>query len=317
MDWRQLWEITSTPDNVPIVALLPLVVFYTWLAWKQARGNDELVEQLEANPAMARTHHRKTFPFKPGWQKEIHVWPFLLRMEFLAAIIVTIILMVWSITLNAPLEEPANPNLTMNPAKAPWYFLGLQEMLVYFDPWIAGVVMPTLIIIGLMIIPYIDTNPLGSGYYTWKQRRFAIATFFFGFVILWVSMIIIGTFIRGPGWKWYWPGVYWDHNRLVYAVNVDLDELLNRFLPKAIQITSWYARAIFGAVVVGAYYVIGGLLFHSLFKRTNPRDYKRMSFLQYNLMMFFMLTMIGLPVKILARLIFNIKYVMVTPWFNI
>ncbi len=100
---------------------------------------------------MAKTHHRKTWPFKPGWQKEVHVWPFLLRIEFLAAIIVTIILMVWSITLNAPLEEPANPNLTMNPAKAPWYFLGLQEMLVYFDPWIAGVVMPTLIIVGLMV----------------------------------------------------------------------------------------------------------------------------------------------------------------------
>src|SRR5207253_5366033 len=69
-----------------------------------------------------------------SWQKEVHVWPFLLRIEFLAAIIVTIILMVWSITLSAPLEEPSNPNLTMNPAKAPWYFLGLQEMLVYFDP---------------------------------------------------------------------------------------------------------------------------------------------------------------------------------------
>ena len=122
---------------------------------------------------MAKTHHRKSWPFRPGWQKEIHVWPFLLRIEFLAAMIVTIILMVWSITLNAPLEEPANPNLTMNPAKAPWYFLGLQEMLVYFDPWIAGVVMPTLIIVGLMVIPYIDTNPLGSGYYTWKQRKFS------------------------------------------------------------------------------------------------------------------------------------------------
>ena len=134
MDWRQLWEICSAPDNVPIVGLIPLLVFYIYLAWKQAKANDELIGQLEANPAMAKTHHRKTWPFRPGWQKEIHVWPFLLRIEFLAAIIVTIILMVWSITLNAPLEEPANPNLTMNPAKAPWYFLGLQEMLVYFDP---------------------------------------------------------------------------------------------------------------------------------------------------------------------------------------
>ncbi len=225
MDWRQLWEICSAPDNVPIVGLIPLLGFYIYLAVRQARANDQLIDQLEADPAMAKTHHRKTWPFKPGWAKEVHVWPFLLRIEFLAAIIITIILMVWSITLNAPLEEPANPNLTMNPAKAPWYFLGLQEMLVYFDPWIAGVVMPTMIIIGLMVIPYIDTNPLGSGYYTWKQRKFSISTFLFGFIILWVAMIIIGTFIRGPGWQWFWPGQTWDHNRLIYEVNRDLPDL--------------------------------------------------------------------------------------------
>src|SRR6266404_3514718 len=309
MDWRQLWEILSAPDNVPIIALIPLLAFYIFLAWRQAHANDLLIEQLEGDAALAKTHHRKAWPFKPGWQKEVHVWPFLLRVEFLAAIIVTIILMVWSITLNAPLEEPANPNLTMNPAKAPWYFLGLQEMLVYFDPWIAGVLMPGLIIVGLMVIPYIDTNPLGAGYYTWKQRRFAIGTFFFGFVVLWVSMIIIGTFIRGPGWQWYWPGQYWDHNRLVYAVNVDLPDWFN--------ITSTWGKVIFGAVVIGAYYVVGGILTHTLFKRKMPRDYKRMSFIQYNLMMFLLLTMIALPVKMLARLVLNIKYVLVTPWFNV
>jgi len=309
MDWRQLWEIAATPDNVPIVALLPLVVFYCWLAWKQARANDALIEQLARDPAMAKTHHRKTFPWQPGWSKEIHVWPFLLRVEFLAAIIVTIILMVWSITLNAPLEEPANPNLTMNPAKAPWYFLGLQEMLVYFDPWIAGVVMPTLIIIGLMAIPYIDTNPLGSGYYTIKQRKFAIGTFVFGFIILWVAMIIIGTFIRGPGWLWFWPGETWDHNKLVYEVNVDL--------PDKFGLTTQPLKGIFGAIVVGLYFIIGGLVTHVLFKRYNPKDYRRMSFLQYNTMMFLMLLMMSLPVKMVARLLFNIKYVWVTPWFNI
>ena len=110
-----------------------------------------------------------------------------MRIEFVAAILVTVLLMVWSLTLNAPLEEPSNPNVTMNPAKAPWYFLGLQEMLVYFDPWMAGVVMPTLIIVGLMAIPYIDANPLGNGYYTYKQRKFAIWTFSFGFIGLWVA----------------------------------------------------------------------------------------------------------------------------------
>ena len=138
MDLHQLWTILSTPDNVPIVLLLFVVPFYTWYGLRQAFANDRLIAQLEANPEMAKTHHRKTQPWRPEWAREVHVWPYLLRIEFLAAIILTIILMVWSITLNAPLEEPANPTLTMNPSKAPWYFLGLQEMLVYFDPWMAG-----------------------------------------------------------------------------------------------------------------------------------------------------------------------------------
>src|SRR5215210_1275013 len=139
-DWHQLWIISSAPDNVPIVAMIPLVAFFTWLGVKQARDHDQLIERLEKDRQLAKTHHRKALPWRPGWARDIHVWPYLVRVEFLAALIVTIILFAWSILLNAPLEEPANPNLTMNPSKAPWYFLGLQEMLVYFDPWIAGVV---------------------------------------------------------------------------------------------------------------------------------------------------------------------------------
>src|ERR1700738_5340550 len=108
MDWKQLWSIVSESDNVPIVAMIPLLALYIFLAWSQAQANDLLIAQLEGDAAMAKTHHRRAWPFQPGWQKEVHVWPFLLRMEFLAAIIVTIILMVWSITLNAPLDEPAH-----------------------------------------------------------------------------------------------------------------------------------------------------------------------------------------------------------------
>src|SRR5258708_33861738 len=139
MDWRQLWEIMSAPDNVPIIALIPLLAFYIFLAWRQAHANDLLIEQLEGHATLAKTHHRKAWPFKPGWQKEVHVWPFLLRAEFLAAIIVTIILMVWSITLNAPLDDPANPNQTMNPAKAQWSYLGIQKLMAYFHTRCAGV----------------------------------------------------------------------------------------------------------------------------------------------------------------------------------
>ena len=87
---------------------------------------------------------------------------------------------------------------TPNPSKAPWYFLGLQEMLVYFDPWMAGVVLPSLIVVGLMAIPYIDFNKQGNGYYTIKQRKFAYIIFQFGFLEMWVTLIVLGTFLRGP-----------------------------------------------------------------------------------------------------------------------
>ncbi len=311
MDWAQLWKIATAEDNVPITALLGLVPFYTWYGFRQARANDRLIEQLEASPEMAKTHHRKVQPWKPGWAREIHVWPYLLRMEFLAAVIVTIILMVWSITLNAPLEEPSNPNLTMNPAKAPWYFLGLQEMLVYFDPWMAGVVLPTLILVGLAVIPYIDANPLGTGYYTFKQRKWAILTFCFGFIALWVSMVIIGTFIRGPGWMWFWPGATWDHDRLIFEANRDLPDLLG--------LTSFWSKGIFGAIVVGLYLAVAGYCFHKLITRPgfNRKIYERMNIFQYVTMQVLLILMMSLPVKILLRQLFRIKYVWITPWFNI
>jgi hypothetical protein len=311
MDWAQLWEIASAPDNVPIVALIVLVPFYTWYGLRQSFANDRLIGQLEANPQMAKTHHRKVQPWKVGWEREVHVWPFLLRIEFLATIIVTFVLMVWSITLDAPLEEPANPTLTMNPSKAPWYFLGLQEMLVYFDPWMAGVVLPTLILIGLMAIPYMDANPLGNGYYTFKQRKFAIIAFCFGFLVLWLSMVVIGTFIRGPGWIWFWPGQTWDHNRVVFEANRDLPDLFG--------ITSALGKGVFGAIVVGSYGVLTALLIHKVmtWNDFNRKIYQRMSLIQYVTLQFFLITMLLLPVKMIARLAFRIKYVWITPWFNI
>ncbi len=311
MDWAQLWEILSLPDNIPIIGLMVLVPFYTWYGLRQAFANDRLIETLEADPQLAKTHHRKVQPYKKGWSKDVHVWPYLLRIELLAAIIVTAILMVWSITLDAPLEEPANPTLTMNPAKAPWYFLGLQEMLVYFDPWIAGVVMPTLIIVGLIVIPYIDENPLGNGYYTYKQRKFAIWTFIFGFIVLWCVMIVIGTMIRGPGWMWFWPGQTWDHNKLVFEVNRDLHEIVG--------ISRTWPIAIFGFLVTAAFTAITAYGVHKLLTLTefSRKILNRMTAVQYLTMIVLLVTMISLPAKIVARLLFRIKYVWVTPWFNI
>jgi hypothetical protein len=199
----------------------------------------------------------------------------------------------------------------MNPAKAPWYFLGLQEMLVYFDPWIAGVVMPTLIIIGLMAIPYIDTNPLGNGYYTYRQRKFAIWAFLIGFLALWCTMIVIGTFIRGPGWMWFWPTQTWDHNRLDFAVNRNLHEVFG------IQ-NRWVAMG-FGAAVIGLFFAVAGYAMHRLCMATefSRKIYQRMTLLQIITMHTLLILMFSLPAKMVARLVFRVKYVLVTPWFNI
>src|ERR671937_48116 len=178
---------------------------------------------------------------------KIHSWPYFVRAEFIAGCVLVLVLLVWSITIDAPMEEPANPTKTPNPSKAPWYFLGLQEMLVYFDPWIAGVLLPSLIIVGLMIIPYVDINPKGNGYYTWSERKFAVTTFLVGFLGLWVGMITIGVFFRGPGWNLFMPWDYWDPHKVVPLTNIDL--------PYFLGLRSEMAQMLFGLICVGGWLV--------------------------------------------------------------
>ncbi|MFQ5505815.1 MAG: cytochrome C [Planctomycetota bacterium] len=312
MDWQQLIDIITKPDNIPIVLLAIVVPFYTWYALRQSFANDRLIESLEADPKAAKTAHRKVQPHEEGWDQKVHVWPYLLRIEFLAAIIVMVILTVWSIAFDAPLEEPANPNLTMNPSKAPWYFLGLQEMLVYFDPWIAGVMMPTLIIVGLMVIPYCDVNPLGNGYYTLKQRKFAIGIFLFGFIVLWCVLIFIGVFIRGPGWMWFWPGETWDHHRINNETFVHLPHLVGLYEDKSPVPTMLFGLVVLTGFVAGTAWVI-----HKLYTKYKPIEYSKMNIVQYATMQFFLITMLAMPVKILIWHVWRIKYVLITPWFNI
>src|SRR5262249_34129496 len=107
----------------------------------------------------------------------------------------------------------------------------LQEMLVYFDPWMAGVVLPTFIIIGLIAMPYIDFNQQGNGYYSFNNRKFAITMFMFGFVILWVTLIVMGTFLRGPNWNFFGPFEDWDSHKVDPLNNVNVSQLfwLNLF----------------------------------------------------------------------------------------
>ncbi len=326
-NWHQLWVIASNPDNVPVVALIVLVPFFTWFGLRQAKANDRLIEKLEKDPELARTHHRKTQPYHASWQKEVHVWPYLLRIELLAAIVVTVILLVWALTINAPLEELANATITMNPAKAPWYFLGLQEMLEYFDPWIAGVLMPTFIILGLMAIPFIDENPLGNGYYTYKQRRFAIWTFIAGFEGMWLVLTLIGTFIRGPGFMWFWPTQTWDPDRIEFLTTRNLDQIfgingkwLAHILPASQQpYAELWAKGLFGIIPVGLYFIFAAWMFYKIITSTpfSRRIFSRMSLLQVVVMELLLVVMLALPITFFMRNLLRIKYVWETPWFNL
>jgi len=246
----------------------------------------------------------------PTVDDKVHTWPHLVRMEFLVALFVLVILTVWSVGIDAPLEEPANPTRTPNPSKAPWYFLGLQEMLVYFDPWLAGVVLPTMIIIGLMVIPFIDINPEGNGYYSFKARKYEILTFFFGFHVLWVSMIIIGTFFRGPGWNLFWPWQRWDPHKVVALTNVDLPYLLG--------FRDYFWSSVCGAVVIGGYFVVGTVAFYLWVLRVKGKEFlERWGLVRFIITASLFVTMLSLPAKMFLRLAFNVKYIWVTPWFNI
>jgi len=243
-------------------------------------------------------------------EDELQTWPYLLRKEFLAAIIVMIGLMIWSIALDAPLEEPSDPSLTPNPAKAPWYFLGLQEMLVYFDPWIAGVVFPSLIVMGLMVIPYVDMNPKGNGYYTFKERKFAILTFCFGFHVLWILLIIVGVFMRGPGWLWFWPWKEWDSHRIVADTNYDLTQFIGIDSKSLLGF-------IIGGGLVSIYFFLGIAVPYLLMKMKNSPILEKLGIIRYSIVAFLFLSMLGLPIKMVLKLVFHLKYIWVTPWFNI
>jgi menaquinol-cytochrome c reductase cytochrome b/c subunit len=137
---------------------------------------------------------------KASPQDKVHVWPHLLATEFVAALACTAFLLVFSVFVNAPLLELANFNETPNPSKAPWYFLGLQELLTMFHPMVAGVTIPGLAMFGLFLAPYTDRNPSNKP----EDRKFAISLFTI-FLMFWAVLVIIGSFFRGPGFNFIFP----------------------------------------------------------------------------------------------------------------
>jgi len=133
---------------------------------------------------------------------KVHVWPHLLVVEFVAALAITAFTLVFSAFVNAPLLTLANFNLTPNPSKAPWYFLGLQELLTMFHPMVAGVTIPGIGLFALILAPFTDRNPSNKP----EDRKFAISLMTVH-LMFWAVLVLIGSFFRGPGFNFVFPWV--------------------------------------------------------------------------------------------------------------
>ena len=294
-------SIVAKPDNVPITLMLLLTLLCLWLAFRQAAINDENIE-----------HGRPLI--EEGKDDKVLVWPDLVYSELIALVLASAVLILWAVLLPAPLESPANQAGPPNPSKAPWYFLGLQELLVYFDPWMAGVVLPTMILTGLIALPYIDTNPKGNGYYTFKQRPFAISSWLFGFLILWIVLIVFGTFLRGPNWNFFGPFAYWDAHLTVPLTNINLSEyfwlnLLGQPLP-----TNPLMRESVGILLVVLWLgVLPVLLAKTVFRRMAAQ----MGTIRYAILAIHLVVMAMVLVKMVLRWLFQLKYFVNLPEFNL
>jgi quinol-cytochrome oxidoreductase complex cytochrome b subunit len=144
-----------------------------------------------------------SFQVEQGPDTTLQSWPHLMVRELLLFLLVGIVILGVSLVFNAPLEEAANPLHSTNPAKAPWYFVGIQE-LVSYSAFLGGIVAPVLIVLSLLLLPYLDRSPKGTGIWFSRDRKIA-TTLFTLFVIAMVLLILIGQFVRGPNWGLYWP----------------------------------------------------------------------------------------------------------------
>ena len=296
-------RIITKPDNIPIIILLGTVIFFSWLSLRRAYINDERIKKGEPSEEAAMG------------KKRVFVWPDLVYSELIFLVLFTAVLIVWSIEITAPIEEPAASARTPNPSKAPWYFLGLQELLVYFDPWLAGVVLPSFIIVGLCAIPYIDVNPKGNGYYTFEERKFAVSFFWVGFLLFWVSFVILGTFLRGPNWSFFGPFEYWDLHKLEPMVNVDLATYFWTGLLGMARPENPLIREMPGIVSLLFFFgVVPKLLEKPILRKVFNGD--RAHLIRYHVMMQLLLWFALIPIKMLLRWTVSLKYIVGIPeWF--
>lgn len=301
---REFASLVLDADHIAVLIFLFGSLYFIMVGLTLAVENDLRKEAgdvvLEAQP------HEK---------ERIFVWPDLVYIEFLAMLVTLSGLLVWSLLVPAPLEPPADPSWTPNPSKAPWYFVGLQELLVYFDPWLAGVIIPLLIILGLSLIPYVDTQPTLSGYYGLKGRRFAAAVFLAGYT-LWAFLILVGTFYRGPDWQFYGPFESRRARKSVLVESQPLSTLIrgenpcDRATVESARIWNIIRRESPGLLLLFGLFVGLPMLIRKTSLRRLFPPWKGAVFWG---MSFLLGMMLLIPIKMFLNWVFNVNYIIYLP----
>jgi hypothetical protein len=234
-------------------------------------------------------------------------WPHLLRLELLAGLLTLLVVTWWAILLEVPLGPPADPAVTPALAKAPWFFIGVQEMLQYFDAWLAGAVLPLLMVFGLCALPYLDANPEGNGRYT--LRRPVALTVVAALIVMWLLPMVVGELYRGEHWA-LWP---------VWRPPPLSPDLPPPQPPPALSARLGLAGAT--GQVLGAAVCLGPYLFMAIswprLSRRYPQSVGRMGRVRYLVAGFLLVSAAGVVVKVALVAALDVRYLWVTPWFRI
>jgi hypothetical protein len=252
---------------------------------------------------------------KPGYPR-VPSWPNLVWIILLMMLLLTVFFWCVSFLAYAPLEEMSEWAKTPNPAKAPWYFIGLQELLVYFDPWIAGVMLPNQILIGLILIPYVDVTPNEQGTYDFSRRKFAVGFFTFG-MIFWFLLIMTGQLLRGPSWQVYWPIIDYDLGSAHWVrEGVALKEAGSKLksLPLSVGLAS---IGIFAVVGMTLPVLVAKFMPKTSIVKKLEEYLKMLGPIKYFVVQSHVLMMLGVVIKVVLRLAFDVKYIIETPWFKV
>lgn len=282
-------HLLQQPDALALVALVVLLAATVLVGIVAARRRD-------ARPAEGPA----------GDQEMVTTWPHLLRLELIAGLAALLVVTWWAIALELRPGTPADPTVTPAIAKAPWFFVGVQETLQYFDAWLAGAVLPLVMILGLCALPYLDRNPEGNGRLTLRQRPLALLVVA-GLLVMWLLPMVVGQLCRGEHWllqpAWHPAPV---DPPLPPAQQLSLADRLGLGLAAS--------QLLGGAVCVGPYAALV-LLWRPLSRRHGW--IARTGIVRYLVAGALLVTALGVAVKVALVATLDLRYLWVSPWFRI